>query len=126
MDGSQPQGRRTPPGFDLAAHMKRLAEDGYTIIEDYMTPAQLAAFREGLAPHLGTYRGRNSFEGLTTERVYTIVGRGKVYEETASDPRLLAILDRLLAARLDGEVTDEAGEREVVVSGQWSSSPTDR
>lgn len=97
MDGSQPQGRRTPPGFDLAAHMKRLAEDGYTIIEDYMTPAQLAAFREGLAPHLGTYRGRNSFEGLTTERVYTIVGRGKVYEETASDPRLLAILDQLLA-----------------------------
>jgi len=46
---------------------------------------------------LGTYRGRNPFEGLATERVYTLVGRGKVYEDIASDQRLLAILDRLLA-----------------------------
>jgi ectoine hydroxylase-related dioxygenase (phytanoyl-CoA dioxygenase family) len=64
-----------------------------------MSAAQLAAFREGLAPHLGSYRGRNSFEGTTTERVYTIVGRGKVYEEITADPRLLAVLDRFLAPR---------------------------
>jgi tRNA nucleotidyltransferase (CCA-adding enzyme) len=35
-------------------------------------------------------------------------------------PVYTRILDALLAARLDGEVTDEAGEREIVVSGQWS------
>ncbi len=35
-------------------------------------------------------------------------------------PIYTRILDALLAARLDGEITDEAGERGVVVSGQWS------
>lgn len=88
--------RRLPPGFDLEAHMARLDAGGMTVIEDFMSDEQLARFREGLAPCLGRYRGRNPFEGHTTERVYTLVGRGKVYEEIASDHRLLAILDRLL------------------------------
>jgi ectoine hydroxylase-related dioxygenase (phytanoyl-CoA dioxygenase family) len=88
--------RDTPPGFDLERHMAELESDGFTVIEDFLSPAQIAAFREGLAPYLGTYRGRNPFEGFTTERVYTLVGRGKVFEDSASDPRLLAILDRLL------------------------------
>jgi ectoine hydroxylase-related dioxygenase (phytanoyl-CoA dioxygenase family) len=88
--------RTLPPGFDLKRHMAELDEVGFTVIEDYLSPAQIERFREGLAPYLGTYRGRNPFEGHTTERVYTLVGRGKVFEESAADPRLLAILDRLL------------------------------
>jgi ectoine hydroxylase-related dioxygenase (phytanoyl-CoA dioxygenase family) len=88
--------RRLPAGFDVEAHMRRLGRDGYTIIEDYLDADQLRRFRDGLAPHLGSYRGRNPFEGLTTERVYTLVGRGEVYEAAASDSRLLAILDHLL------------------------------
>ncbi len=88
--------RDLPPGFDLKRHMTELDEAGFTIIEDYLSADQIARFREGLAPCLGSYRGRNPFEGHTTERVYTIVGRGKVFEECVADPRLLAILDRLL------------------------------
>src|ERR1700722_20148584 len=88
--------RNLPPGFDLARHMDDLETQGFTVIEDYLDAAQLEQFRDGLAPYLGTYRGRNPFEGYTTERVYTLVGRGPVYEQSASDPRLLAILDRLL------------------------------
>jgi len=89
--------RPVPLGFDLHRHMAELDTQGFTIIEDYLSPAQLERFRDGLAPYLGTYRGRNSFEGRTTERIYTLVGRGAVFEEVASDPRLLAILDQLLA-----------------------------
>src|SRR5260221_7758520 len=88
--------RRLPAGFDLQGHMDRLEADGYTILDDFMSADCLERFREGLAQHLGTHRGRNAFEGFTTERVYTLVGRGEVYEEIASDHRLLAILDRLL------------------------------
>jgi ectoine hydroxylase-related dioxygenase (phytanoyl-CoA dioxygenase family) len=90
--------RDLPPGFDLDRHMDDLDTQGLTVIEDYLSPAQLQRFRDGLAPYLGTYRGRNTFEGRTTERIYTLVGRGAVFEEAASDPRLLAILDRLLAS----------------------------
>lgn len=94
MDARSP--RNIPDSFDVEAHMRRLETQGYTIIEDYISADQLARFRDGLKGHLGTYRGRNSFEGLTTERVYTLVGRGKVYEEIAEDTRLLALLDRWL------------------------------
>ncbi|MBV9044067.1 MAG: hypothetical protein JO294_03005 [Alphaproteobacteria bacterium] len=94
MDAQSP--RNIPDSFDVEGHTRRLTTQGYTIIEDYMSAEQLARFRDGLKGHLGTYRGRNSFEGLTTERIYTLVGRGKVYEEIAEDPRLLALLDRWL------------------------------
>jgi ectoine hydroxylase-related dioxygenase (phytanoyl-CoA dioxygenase family) len=89
--------RRMPPGFDLDGHLARLDADGFTIVKDYLGEDQLARFREDLKPYLNAYRGRNSFEGLATERVYTLVGRGRIYEEIACDHRLLAILDRLLA-----------------------------
>lgn len=88
--------RKLPADFDVAAHTERLTRQGFTIIEDYMSAEQLARFRDGLKGHLGTYRGRNPFEGLTTERVYTLVGRGKVFEEIAEDARLLALLDHWL------------------------------
>jgi ectoine hydroxylase-related dioxygenase (phytanoyl-CoA dioxygenase family) len=83
-------------GFDAAEHVARMGEDGYTIVENYLDADQLAAFRAGVEPLLGHYRGRNNFEGRTTERVYTLVARGKVYEEVAGDPRLLAILSAFL------------------------------
>ena len=89
--------RRLPAGFDLDGHLERLDADGFTIVKDYLGEDQLARFREGLKPYLNTYRGRNPFEGLATERVYTLVGRARIYEEIACDHRLLVILDRLLA-----------------------------
>src|SRR5215472_12400085 len=73
------ESRRSP-------HLARLHVDGFTIVADYLTEDQLSRFREGLKRYLNTYRGRNPFEGLATERVYTLVGRGKIYEEIACDP----------------------------------------
>src|SRR5260221_13912544 len=85
-----------PAGFDLGGHLERLRRDGYTIVEHYLDEARLAAFRTAVAAFLGTHRGRNPFEGRTTERVYTPVARGKVFEDIAADPRLLALLDAFL------------------------------
>jgi ectoine hydroxylase-related dioxygenase (phytanoyl-CoA dioxygenase family) len=96
MDGNGSIGRTLPAGFDAAGHIARLHRDGYTIVEDFLDAGQLAAFREGLAPFLGQYRGRNPFEGRSTERVYTLVARGKVFEDITDDPRLVALLDAFL------------------------------
>nr|MEA2798956.1 hypothetical protein [Phenylobacterium sp.] len=82
--------------FDADAHAAGIREQGYTVIEDFMDEAALAAFREALAPFLGSHRGRNDFEGFETERVYTLVARGKVFEDLATDPRLMALLSRFL------------------------------
>jgi ectoine hydroxylase-related dioxygenase (phytanoyl-CoA dioxygenase family) len=96
MDGSTTLGRGLPAGFDAAGHIERLRRDGYTIVEDFLDADRLAAFRSGIDPFLGRYRGRNAFEGFTTERVYTLVARGRVFEDITDDPRLMALLDAFL------------------------------
>lgn len=82
--------------FDIEAHVRRLSEDGYTVIEDFADADALTAARAALAPHLGSHHGRNAFEGFATERVYTLVARGQVFEDLTAEPRLLALLDRFL------------------------------
>jgi ectoine hydroxylase-related dioxygenase (phytanoyl-CoA dioxygenase family) len=94
MDGSPP-----PPalvGFDPKPHIAEMRGRGWTIIENFLDADRLAAFRAGIEPLLGAYRGRNAFEGFTTERVYTLVGRGRVFEDIACDPRLMAVLSAFL------------------------------
>lgn len=82
--------------FDPAPHLQRLRTQGYTIIEDFLSADDLAAVRAGLAPFLQQYAGRNNFEGFQTERVYTLVARGAIFERITEDARVLALLDALL------------------------------
>lgn len=83
-------------GFDVEGHAGRLARDGFTLIEDFLSPADLAEARERIDALSDTHRGRNAFEGYATERIYTLVARGPVFERMTEDPRLLALLDRFL------------------------------
>lgn len=82
--------------FDADAHAEEMREQGYTVIEDFMDAGALARFREALAPYAETHHGRNDFEGFRTERVYTLVARGKAFEEIAADARLMALIGRFL------------------------------
>ena len=86
------------PAFDIAPHLTRLEADGFTVIDDFLTPDGVAALKAALAPHLGAHSGRNNFEGFATERVYTLVARGRLFEEITEDARLMALLDRVLAS----------------------------
>ena len=65
------------PAFDVAAHVRRIDEDGFTVIPDFLTAADLAEVRRVLGFYLGSHAGRNDFEGTRTERVYTLVARGR-------------------------------------------------
>lgn len=82
--------------FDADAHAATIRTQGFTVISDLMDEAALAAVREGLAPFMGSHRGRNAFEGFSTERIYTLVARAKIFEDLTADPRLLSLLDRFL------------------------------
>jgi ectoine hydroxylase-related dioxygenase (phytanoyl-CoA dioxygenase family) len=83
-------------GFDLDAHAATLDADGFTVIEDFLTPEDLAEVRRVLALYLGSHGGRNDFEGFRTERVYTLVARARVFWKAALDPRVLALCERHL------------------------------
>ena len=82
--------------FDADAHAAEMRAQGYTVIPDFLDADALTRFREEIAPYLGGPHGRNDFEGFQTERVYTLVARGKVFEDLATDPRLMALLSRFL------------------------------
>ncbi|HSV53879.1 MAG TPA: phytanoyl-CoA dioxygenase family protein [Burkholderiaceae bacterium] len=84
------------PAWDVAHHLAALDAQGYTIIPDFLSQERLRQVREGLAPHLRSHSGRNNFEGFQTERVYTLVGRGKVFEDIAEDQRVVDLLDAML------------------------------
>ncbi|MGH6955473.1 MAG: phytanoyl-CoA dioxygenase family protein [Caulobacteraceae bacterium] len=95
MDGSSPV--TALAGFDPKPHVEAMNARGWTVIENFLDEARLVAFRAGIEPLLGAYRGRNAFEGRSTERVYTLVGRGRVFEDIACDARLMAVLAGFLA-----------------------------
>ena len=82
--------------FDLARHAAAVEADGYTVIEDFLTPAVLDRVRQALSPYLGSHQGRNSFEGHLTERIYTLVARDRVFWDIVLDARVLALCERYL------------------------------
>ncbi|MFE2955620.1 phytanoyl-CoA dioxygenase family protein [Nocardia tengchongensis] len=75
---------------DLAA----LERDGYVILPDLLSPAELDEIRESVAPLLDR-SGRNNFEGHATQRVYSVLNKTRSCDRIADHPRVLALLDRL-------------------------------
>ena len=82
--------------FDLEGHVRRIEDSGFTVIEDFLSADVLAEVRRVLGFYLGTHRGRNDFEGERTERVYTLVGRGRVFWDIVLDARVMALCERFL------------------------------
>ncbi|MCR5879097.1 phytanoyl-CoA dioxygenase family protein [Phenylobacterium sp. J367] len=82
--------------FDADAHAAEIRAQGFTVIPDFLDAATIDEVRATLAPYRDSHHGRNAFEGFLTERVYTLVARGRVFERTAEDARVLAVLDRFL------------------------------
>ncbi len=82
--------------FDVARHIAAIERDGYTVIEDFLSPSVLAEVRRVLALYLDTHAGRNDFEGTRTERVYTLVARARVFWEIVLDERILRLCEHFL------------------------------
>jgi ectoine hydroxylase-related dioxygenase (phytanoyl-CoA dioxygenase family) len=86
----------TDPEAD--AHASTIRREGFVVLRDVLSPAEVAAMRAALAPWLqGRLMGRNDFEGFCTERVYALLAKDPALALLVEHPRLLAIVDRLLA-----------------------------
>jgi ectoine hydroxylase-related dioxygenase (phytanoyl-CoA dioxygenase family) len=84
---------------DVDRHVGRIAEEGYTIVEDAIEPALLDALAEDLErleAKLGARPATNLFEGLHTVRIYNLLARGKVFEEVPVHGSVLPIVERVL------------------------------
>ncbi|RDI65585.1 phytanoyl-CoA dioxygenase family protein [Nocardia pseudobrasiliensis] len=78
----------------VEADLATLRRDGYVILPDLLTTPQLDAIREAVGPLLNR-QGRNTFEGHTTQRVYSVLNKTRACDRIADHPRVLALLDRM-------------------------------
>ncbi len=84
----------TSTGQDVA---RRLIDDGYVIVSDLMTPADVRLARSDLGRVLdATPAGRNTFEGFDTQRVYALFAKTRTFDRAATHPLLLEVLDQVL------------------------------
>src|SRR5512140_2426716 len=74
-----------------------LARDGYVILERAIDRVAVEELIAALAP-FEAHRpmGRNAFEGLRSQRVYSLAGKGAPFLRLAEHPDVLALLDRAL------------------------------
>jgi len=94
----------------LGAHVKRMNEDGFTIVEDALEAELVEALREDLdrlERDLGVVPAGNDFEGRSTVRIYNLLAHGKLYER---DPDLCCQLNKVdpqaeLLERYQGWIT---------------------
>jgi ectoine hydroxylase-related dioxygenase (phytanoyl-CoA dioxygenase family) len=82
----------------VARDVARINEQGFVVVEGLLSPSEVAACREALSPHLARELfGRNPFEGLRTQRVYSLPAVAPIFAALVEHPHVLAILDAFLA-----------------------------
>jgi ectoine hydroxylase-related dioxygenase (phytanoyl-CoA dioxygenase family) len=83
----------------LNEHAKRIADDGYTIVEDAIEPALVDALNDDLARierELDIQPASNNFEGVSTLRVYNLLVHGEVWQQVPLHGNVLPVVERVL------------------------------
>ena len=89
----------TSPVADMAEHLRRIAEDGYTILPDAIEPDLVDEIDEALLKlerDLGIVPADNLFEGLRTTRVYNLLVHGTTFEKIPVHPNVLPVVEGVL------------------------------
>ena len=95
----------------IVAAQETYAREGFVIFKDVLPQATLDQLQAALKPHFEQdIKGRNDFEGVKSNRVYALMGKGDVFAELALHPLALGfaeaelgrscLLSAMLAIRL--------------------------
>jgi ectoine hydroxylase-related dioxygenase (phytanoyl-CoA dioxygenase family) len=76
------------------ADLVAIERDGYVMLEGLLTATACEEIKAAVSPLLNK-TGRNSFEGLRTQRLYNVLTKTRVCDALVEHPRILALLDRL-------------------------------
>lgn len=92
-----------PNESEIAGHLNRLREDGYTVLEGIVSPASVAALVDALErlqriPGFGN--ARTEFEGLNTVRINNLLAYDEAFWQVPIQPDILAVAERVLEPEL--------------------------
>jgi ectoine hydroxylase-related dioxygenase (phytanoyl-CoA dioxygenase family) len=86
--------RDGPSVDDVVATLDR---DGFAVVEGMLSKEEAAAKRAELTRILAeTPSGRNDFEGYSTRRIYALFAKTRAFDEPATHPLVLGVLDHFL------------------------------
>ncbi len=91
--------QESPPDVEAVRRdVETIRTNGFVVLGGLLSPSETDACRQALGPHLdrGVF-GRNVFEGLRTQRVYSLPAVAPIFADLVEHPRVLAILDTFLA-----------------------------
>jgi ectoine hydroxylase-related dioxygenase (phytanoyl-CoA dioxygenase family) len=86
---------------ELTSHTARIADEGYTIVEDAIEADlldRLDTELHRLEVALRIVPARNDFEGSQTVRIYNLLVHGKAFEQVPVHPNVLPIVESVLDA----------------------------
>ena len=80
------------------ADVEHVLEYGYVVLPDCFTKAEAKEARNEIIRLLGKdpLGGRNPFEGLNTNRIYSLLNKSRVFDKFVILPRVLALNDYFL------------------------------
>lgn len=90
---------QTDTDDQLEEHLRRIAVDGYTVLEDAIPPELVAALRDAirrLARELDVQPRRTAAEGHATRRMYNLLAKDPVFAAMPAHPAVLPLVERLL------------------------------
>lgn len=93
---------RTLSNADVVNHLDRIADRGYTIVEDAIETELLDELVETLhrlEVDLGIAPAHNDFEGSRTLRIYNLLVHGRAFERVPVHPNVLPIVEGVLDAQ---------------------------
>lgn len=76
------------------ADWRQLQEHGFVMMKNLISEDEADAVKSALTP-LYDKKGRNVFEGVLTERIYSTMAKTRACDWLATHPRILALLDRM-------------------------------
>jgi ectoine hydroxylase-related dioxygenase (phytanoyl-CoA dioxygenase family) len=85
----------------VADHVRRIADQGYTVIEDAIDADLVDALADALARlevELKIEPADNGFEGRNTLRVYNLLAHGEVWQQVPVHPNVLPVVEGVLDA----------------------------
>lgn len=97
-----PDGADAAPTTDpavVADHVARIAEQGYTLLEQAIEPDLLDALDDDLRRiehDEGVVPAGNAFEGAHTVRIYNLLARGEPYWQVPVHPAVLPVVEGVL------------------------------
>jgi ectoine hydroxylase-related dioxygenase (phytanoyl-CoA dioxygenase family) len=90
---------RTLSADEVAAHVERIAEQGFSVIEDAIEPDlvdELVEALERLETDLSVVPADNSFEGHNTVRIYNLLVHSEVFARVPVHDNVLPVVERVL------------------------------